>query len=183
MGELDIDSFITHTFDSLENVNESIDILHSGKCLRAVVKISQAETAESHKVKVLSSQKYQGGVIKTVSHWSTVNNCEMKFMIYLPNEAIKQQRGKPYPALYFLSGLTATHENAAIKSHFGSYAKKHNIAMVFPDTSPRGIDIEGIKENWWFGESAGYYLDATVEKYSKHFNMYSYITEELPSIV
>lgn len=55
--------------------------------------------------------------------------------------------------------------------------------MIFPDTSPRGIEIEGIKENWWFGEGAGYYLDATQEKYSKHFNMYTYITEELPRVV
>lgn len=97
-------------------------------------------------------------------------------MIFLPGETIKEQRGKSYPVLYFLAGLTSTHENAAIKSHFGAYAKKHNIAVVFPDVSPRNIDIEGLKEKWWFGESAGYYLDATVDKYSKNFNMYSYIT-------
>ncbi len=55
--------------------------------------------------------------------------------------------------------------------------------MIFPDTSPRGVEIEGIRENWWFGEGAGYYLNATEEKYSKHFNMYTYVTEELPKVV
>ena len=104
-------------------------------------------------------------------------------MIYLPNESIKEQRGKPYPALYFLSGLTSTYENAPIKSHFGAFAKKHNIALIFPDTSPRGIEIEGMKDTWSFGESAGYYLNATVDKWSKNFNMYSYITEELPQTI
>ena len=85
--------------------------------------------------------------------------------------------------MYFLAGLTSTYENAPIKSHFGPYAKKHNIAMVFPDTSPRGIEIEGIKENWWFGESACFYVDATTDKWSKHFNMFSYLTLELPQVV
>jgi len=55
--------------------------------------------------------------------------------------------------------------------------------MVFPDTSPRGLDIEGIKESWDFGESASYYLNATVDKWKKHFNMYTYITDELPKLV
>jgi S-formylglutathione hydrolase len=55
--------------------------------------------------------------------------------------------------------------------------------MIFPDTSPRGVDIEGIKDNWFFGEGAGYYVNATEAKYSKHFNMYSYVTEELPELV
>jgi S-formylglutathione hydrolase len=104
-------------------------------------------------------------------------------MIYLPNETIKEQRGKAYPALYFLAGLTSNHENAPIKTHFGAYAKKHNIAMIFPDTAPRGVEIEGMKDNWWFGESAGYYVDATTEKWSKNFNMNSYITQELPKLV
>lgn len=107
----------------------------------------------------------------------------MKFMIYLPEESIKGQRGKPFPAVYFLSGLTCNHENAPIKSHFGSYAKKHNVAVIFPDTAPRGVDIDGMRDTWSFGESAGYYVNATTEKWSKNFNMYSYINEELPHVV
>jgi hypothetical protein len=89
VGELNIDPFITHTFETLDDVNKSIDVLHSGACLRAVVKISPHLNESVSSVKVLSSQKYFGGVLKTVSHWSNVNNCEMKFMIYLPDETIK----------------------------------------------------------------------------------------------
>lgn len=107
----------------------------------------------------------------------------MKFAIFLPDETIKEQRGKPYPVIYALAGLTCTHETIKIKGQYGHAAKKHRIAMVFPDTSPRDIDLEGIKDDWWFGESAGYYLNATNEKYSNHFNMYDYITKELPTIV
>lgn len=85
--------------------------------------------------------------------------------------------------MYFLGGLTCTHENFAQKSNFGYFAKKHRICMVFPDTSPRDTGIEGIKEDWECGEGAGYYLDATVDKYKGHFNMYSYITKELPEVI
>jgi S-formylglutathione hydrolase len=127
--------------------------------------------------------KYFGGSLKTVKHWSKVNNSEMKFMIYLPDEPIKEQRCDPYPTLYFLAGLTADHENFAIKSHFGIFAQQHKIACVFPDTSARNTGIEGIKDDWAFGEGAGYYVNATNPKYSKHFNMSSYINEELPAIV
>ena len=98
----------------------------------------------------------------------------------MPGETVKDQRCTPYPVLYFLTGLTSTHENGPWKSNFGAYAAKHKICVVFPDTSPRGVDIEGIKDEWDFGDGAGYYVNATVEKYSKHFNMYSYVTEELP---
>lgn len=55
--------------------------------------------------------------------------------------------------------------------------------MVFPDTSPRGLDIEGLKDKWDFGESAGYYVDATTDKYKKNFNMYTHITKELPEVI
>jgi len=147
------------------------------------VKLHFHDNAEESTIKVITSQKYFGGVLKTVKHWSKVNNCEMTFMIYLPNESIKEQRGKPYPALYFLAGLTCTHENAPTKSHFGPYAAKHRIAMIFPDTSPRDISISGISDDWTFGLGAGYYLNATEAKYSKYFNMYSYVTEELPKLV
>jgi S-formylglutathione hydrolase len=107
----------------------------------------------------------------------------MKFNIYIPDETIKGQRGEPYPVLYCLAGLTSTHENFAIKSGFGAFAQKHRIACVFPDTSARDTGIAGITDDWSFGEGAGYYVNATNEKYSKHFNMYSYITEELPNVV
>jgi len=183
LGELGIDDFITHNFNGLEEVNKSIEVLHSGDCLRAVIKIGSHLQPEAHPIQVISSVKYFGGTLKTVKHWSKVNNSEMKFNIYLPDEPIKEQRGDPYPTLYCLAGLTADHENFAIKSHFGIFAQQHKIACVFPDTSARNTGIEGIKDDWAFGEGAGYYVNATNPKYSKNFNMYSYINEELPAIV
>jgi S-formylglutathione hydrolase len=81
-----------------------------------------------------------------------------------------------YPVLYYLSGLTCTHENAPMKSGFGKYAAKHKIAIVFPDTSPRGEDIEKVSGPYWIGAGAGFYLDATTDKYKKHFNMNTYIS-------
>ena len=183
LGELGIDDFITHNFNGLEEVNKSIEVLHSGDCLRAVIKIGSHLQPEAHPIQVISSVKYFGGTLKTVKHWSKVNNSEMKFNIYLPDEPIKEQRGDPYPTLYCLAGLTADHENFAFKSHFGIFAQQHKIACVFPDTSARNTGIEGIKDDWAFGEGAGYYVNATNPKYSKNFNMYSYINEELPAIV
>jgi S-formylglutathione hydrolase len=95
-------------------------------------------------IKVEANIKHFGGVLKTVSHWSQANNCVMKFKIFLPDDSIKLQRGNPYPVLYFLAGLTCTIDNAPTKSNFGMFAAKHKICMVFPDTSPRGVEIEGI---------------------------------------
>ena len=147
------------------------------------MKISKVNQAETKPVKITQSVKYFGGTLKTVKHWSAVNNCEMTFSIYLPDEAVKDQRCDPYPVLYLLGGLTSNHENFSIKSHFGIFAQKHRIAVVFPDTSPRNTQIQGISDDWSFGDSAGYYLNATEAPYSQHFNMYSYINEELPTFI
>ena len=88
-----------------------------------MIKIGSHAQPEAHPIQVISSVKYFGGSLKTVKHWSKVNNSEMKFMIYLPDEPIKEQRSDPYPTLYCLAGLTADHENFAIKSHFGIFAQ------------------------------------------------------------
>lgn len=181
-GELPIDDYITHFYTTLADVNKSIDELHAGNCLRAVVEISDPPERHRYPVKVLSSRKHAGGVLKTVEHWSDTNKCNMIFNIYLPEAEVNQQRGQPYPALYFLSGLEGTHANAAEKTGFGAYAKQHNIAMIFPDTSPRSVGIEGINKDWTWGESASYYVDASVEKYKTNFNMFTYINEELPRV-
>lgn len=85
--------------------------------------------------------------------------------------------------MYYLSGLTCTDENALTKSSIIQYASEKGIAIVFPDTSPRGVDIEGDSDSWEFGKSAGYYLDATEPKWSRNYNMYSYITKELPQLL
>jgi len=91
--------------------------------------------------------------------------------------------GPPPPVLYYLSGLTCSDENARTKAHFAAEAAKVGLAVVFPDTSPRGADIAGQEDSWEFGTGAGFYVDATAPEWSSHYNMYSYVTKELPDLV
>jgi len=124
--------------------------------------------------------------LKTVQHESKTLGCTMKFNIFLPEDMINKQRSpKAYAQLYFLAGLTCTQDNAAQKSGFAQYAKKHNIAVIFPDTSPRGLNFAEVNDNedYKIGYGAGHYCNATAEPYSKNFNMFSYVTEELPGFV
>jgi len=110
----------------------------------------------------------------------------MTFNIFLPDDEIANQRGlKAYPVLYYLSGLTCTPDNVVEKSGYAAYAQKHGIAMVFPDTSPRGLDFPEVNDNsdWKIGYGAGNYCDATQAPWKDNFNMYTYVTEELPEIV
>jgi S-formylglutathione hydrolase len=132
---------------------------------------------------VTKSVAHFGGQLLTVSHWSEAVNGFMTFNIFLPDIDIDKQRGKPYPALYCLGGLESNHESFSIKSGFGSSARKHRIAVIFPDASPRNTNIEGVADDWEVGNSASYYVDATSEKYKKHFQMFTYITQELPKVV
>ena len=152
LGEWPIDDYVTDEFDGLEKVNASVDALHGGNCLRAVVKISEPPKIENKlNIKVTKSVKVEGGHLKEVAHWSECTNSMMNFNIYIPDAEISEQRGKPYPVLYCLAGLTCTHDNFPIKSGFAPHAKKHRIAMVFPDTSPRNTNIEGATGDWLVG--------------------------------
>lgn len=101
----------------------------------------------------------------------------MKLNLYLPPSA---SSSKPAPVLFYLAGLTCTGDNGAEKGFFQHKAAQKGIAVVYPDTSPRGLNIQGEDESYDFGSGAGFYVDATKEPYNKGYNMYSYITEELP---
>ena len=121
-----------------------------------------------------------GGQLLKLSHQSKVCNCEMKFNMFVPGSA---SSSKPAPVLFYLAGLTCTGDNGAEKGFFQAKASEKGIAVVFPDTSPRGLGIEGEDESYDFGSAAGFYVDATKEPYSKGYKMYSYITEELPKAI
>ena len=186
LGEMPIHKYCTHSFEGLGKVNDLVHQLHSGDCLRGVLRIQgdyQMPTAPA--ITVVSTVKFCGGYLKKIKHRSACNDCDMHFYIFLPEDAPKQQRGRPYAALYFLSGLTCTEENAPTKSGFAPFAKAANIAMVFPDTSPRGLTDcpEAGDSDWTYGYGAGHYCDATAEPWKKHFNMYTYVTKELPELV
>lgn len=101
----------------------------------------------------------------------------MKLNLYLPPQA---STSKPVPVLFYLAGLTCTGDNGAEKGFFQHKAAEKGIAVVYPDTSPRGLNIQGEDESYDFGSGAGFYVDATKEPYNKGYNMYSYITKELP---
>ena len=111
------------------------------------------------------------------SHQSAVNNCEMTFAIFIPPKI------KNPPVLWYLSGLTCSHLNVMEKGEYRKKAAELGMAIVCPDTSPRGENIPDEKDNWQFGSGAGFYLDATQSPYDKNYNMYSYIIDELPGVI
>ena len=119
------------------------------------------------------------GYIERYKHHSNTTNCDMIFGIYLPLQA--QQ--KPVPVLYWLSGLTCTDENFMQKAGAQRIAAELGIAIVCPDTSPRGTDLPGEHDSYDFGSGAGFYLNATQAPWDQHYQMYDYVVEELPMLI
>lgn len=119
------------------------------------------------------------GTVAYYSHSSSTCDCEMNFAVYLPPQAETQS----VPILYYLSGLTCTEENFIIKAGAQQYAAQYGIMLVVPDTSPRNTGIPGENETWDLGSGASFYVDATKNPWQKHYQMYSYITQELPELI
>jgi S-formylglutathione hydrolase len=129
-------------------------------------------------MKTVSESAAFGGVQGVFSHASEACGCDMTFAVYLPPQA----SAGPVPVLWYLSGLTCTHENAMVKAGAQGWAARHGIALVFPDTSPRGPDVAD-DAAFDLGQGAGFYVDATEAPWAPHFRMWSYITDELPTLV
>ncbi|PVA06290.1 S-formylglutathione hydrolase [Thalassorhabdomicrobium marinisediminis] len=129
-------------------------------------------------METLSENRCFGGVQGVYKHRSDATGTDMTFGLFLPEEA---QDG-PVPVLWFLAGLTCTHENAMTKAGAQVWAAEHGIALCFPDTSPRG---EGVPNDdaYDLGQGAGFYIDATQEPWSEHFKMWTYTAEELPALL
>jgi len=130
-------------------------------------------------MEVISSTVCFGGTLQRIRHRSTVCNCDMVFAIYLPPQAASQ----PVPVLYWLSGLTCTDENFMQKAGAQRIAARLGMAIVCPDTSPRGTDLPGEHDSYDFGSGAGFYVNATQAPWNDHYNMYDYVTQELPALV
>ncbi len=113
-----------------------------------------------------------------LSHKSRYCACEMTFGIYIPEKTISSRP----PVIWYLSGLTCTHENAMVKSGVQRWASEKGIAVVFPDTSPRGKDVPD-DPNFDLGQGAGFYVDSTKDPWKKNFQMWSYILKELPELI
>ncbi|HIF76311.1 MAG: S-formylglutathione hydrolase [Sulfitobacter sp.] len=129
-------------------------------------------------MKTISENACFGGTQGVYSHNSDACGCDMTFGLFLPAEA---QDG-PVPVLWYLSGLTCTHENAMTKAGAQLWAAEHGIAVVFPDTSPRGEDVAD-DDAYDLGKGAGFYVNATQEPWAKHYQMWDYLAEELPGLI
>lgn len=123
-----------------------------------------------------------GGKLFKLTHDSSTVGCEMAFNLYLPPQATTNKLHK-VPLLIWLSGLTCTGDNCSEKGFFQHGASEKGIAVLYPDTSPRGLKIQGEDDSYDFGSGAGFYIDATADPWSKNYKMYSYITQELPKVV
>jgi len=128
----------------------------------------------------LSSVKMFGGEQNRYQHHSDVLDCDMVYAVYLPPQAAEYR----VPVVYYLSGLTCTDENFVTKAGAQCYAAEHGVAVVAPDTSPRG---EGVADDpdgsYDMGLGAGFYLNATQAPWSAHYQMYDYIVSELPQVL
>lgn len=134
----------------------------------------------SNTLETAAENKCFGGWHKRIRHHSTSLDCDMVFAIYLPPQAEKTQ----VPVLYWLSGLTCTDENFMQKAGALGVAAELGIAIVAPDTSPRGADVPGDPEGGWdFGQGAGFYLNATRAPFDRHYHMHDYVVRELPELV
>jgi S-formylglutathione hydrolase len=130
-------------------------------------------------MKTISTAKSHGGVQGVYSHTSAACACDMTFAVFVP----PHEEGRRLPVLWYLSGLTCTHQNVMDKGEYRRLAAELGLIVVCPDTSPRGESIPDEKDNWQFGCGAGFYLDATQAPFNASYRMYSYITEELPALI
>ena len=127
----------------------------------------------------LSENKSFGGWHKQYSHHSKALNCDMRFAIYLPPQA---SNGEKVPVLYWLSGLTCSDENFMQKAGAHRIAAELGVAIVAPDTSPRGDDVAD-DEGYDLGKGAGFYVNATQAPWNRHYQMYDYVVNELPELI
>jgi S-formylglutathione hydrolase len=131
-------------------------------------------------LEVVSENKSHGGRQLVCKHTSAVTQTDMVFSIFLP----PQTEAGPCPVLWYLSGLTCTHANVTEKGEYRAACAQAGIIFVAPDTSPRGPEVPDDPEGLWdFGQGAGFYVDATEPPWSTHFNMWTYIAQELPALV
>ena len=126
----------------------------------------------------ISAVRSHGGTQGVYSHQSSATGTPMTFSVFVPDH----QPGAKLPVLWYLSGLTCTHANVTEKGEFRAACAEHGIILIAPDTSPRGDDVPD-DEGYDFGKGAGFYVDATQAPWSTHFQMRSYIEQELPALI
>jgi len=131
-------------------------------------------------LELLSANKVFSGELRKYKFKSAaLGGLDSNFNLFLP----AQSASHSVPLLVYLAGLTCTEDNGAQKGGFFGPAAAKGIALLFPDTSPRGAGIEGEDTDWDFGTGAGFYLNATHPKFAKHYNMLTHVTLELPQVL
>lgn len=131
-------------------------------------------------MQTVSLNKSYDGVQGVYRHASDKTGTDMTFSVYVP----PHREGAKLPVVWYLSGLTCTHANVTEKGEFRAACAELGLIFVAPDTSPRGENVPGDPANAYdFGLGAGFYVDATQEPFSRHYRMWSYVTDELPKLV
>ena len=131
-------------------------------------------------VTVLKRISVAGGTLTRFSHESSETKTPMTASVFIPSGL---EYASEVPAVYWLSGLTCTDENFCQKTGAFAHAARHKVALIVPDTSPRGAGVAGEDDSYDLGSGAGFYVDATSAPWSEHYRMESYITKELPALV
>ncbi len=131
-------------------------------------------------MEIVSEARSHGGRQLVCKHASNSTGTDMTFAVFLPPQS---EGGATLPVVWYLSGLTCTHANVTDKGEYRRACAQLGLMLVAPDTSPRDANVPGEDEDWDFGTGAGFYVDATEEPWSQHYKMYSYLTQELPSVV
>ena len=126
-----------------------------------------------------------GGWHQLWRHESAVVKAPMEFAVFVPPGIADNGNagGVGVPVLFYLSGLTCTWANASEKAGLQKYAAAHGVIVVLPDTSPRSLGLPGEDDSWDFGSGAGFYVNAKVEPWARHYRMFDYVTEELPELI
>ena len=127
----------------------------------------------------VSRNRCFGGMQGVYTHAAETTHCSMRFGVFMPPQA----QSARVPVLYWLSGLTCTEDNFIVKAGAQRVAAELGVAIVVPDTSPRGLGYPGEADAYDFGLGAGFYVDATEAPWSEGYRMYSYVTNELPAYV
>lgn len=130
-------------------------------------------------MKQIESVKEFGGWLNRYEHEASSCNCTMTFSVYLPPKAETEK----VPAIYWLSGLTCTDDNVRTKAGAQRYASELGVALILPDTSPRGEAVADEPDRYDLGKGAGFYVNATQAPWSDHYHMYDYVTRELPELI
>ena len=142
--------------------------------------LASALVAPGSRIEILKRISVAGGTLTRFSHSSEETKTPMVASVFIPPGL---EYANEIPALYWLSGLTCTDENFCQKSGAFAHAARHRIAVIVPDTSPRGAGVDGEDQDYDLGTGAGFYVDATAAPWSVNYRMHSYITKELPALV